>query len=162
MVYSITLLSGESAVPQGGTTIAAQIFCHVLVPLTKSLTRLYCSSLLPVLQCSSVPDFMASCFRLPCRVQATCNSEPLCSYYCSYSPGKKSQWIKQMVISDAEPNVGKRWRGRGRLTERKREYLSLQKLQYRDRTRILIIMRKEKKKLPLRERTRWVLGFGGF
>lgn len=32
-----------------------------------------------------------------------CVSEPLCAYYCSYSPGKKPRRIERTAISDAEP-----------------------------------------------------------
>lgn len=45
---------------------------------------------------------------LPRRVPAVCLSKPRCSYYCSYSPGKKPLRIEEMVISDAGRSRG-RW-----------------------------------------------------
>lgn len=96
---------------------------------------------------------MALCYRLPCGAPTVCISEPLCSYYCSSSPGKKPQQIERIAISDAEPTEGGGGGGRGALkmegrnsdrqTERarEREYPSLQEMQHRDRRGILIIMR---------------------
>lgn len=88
---------------------------------------------------------MALHYRLPCRAPAVCISQPLCSYYCSYSPGRKPQQIEGLVISDAEPT---RQRRRGGIKEgegeREIDGESLQELQYRDRKGIQIIRRGKK------------------
>lgn len=90
-----------------------------------------------------------------------CVSEPLCAYYCSYSPGKKPRRIERTAISDAEPEgreVAEEHKKKGGETEeqcaeREGEYLSLQGLQWRHGRGILIIRRKKKKRI-LREKTR--------
>lgn len=87
-----------------------------------------------------------------------CVSEPLCAYYCSYSPGKKPRRIERTAISDAEPEGRevaeehkKKGGGNSETVRAKREgeYLSLRGLQWRHSRGILIIRRK--KKNPKRE-----------
>lgn len=105
---------------------------------------------------------MALCFRLPCRAPAVYTPEPLCSYYCSYSPGKKPQQIERMVISDAEPARGRWRRGAlmmegGTVTERGKKISITAGVTARRQERNLNNHEDEN---PKGERARWVGGFG--
>lgn len=117
-----------------------------IISLFKSSVRSFsfCFSSLTMFVCSSLYGFF-SC-RLLCRAPAICILEPLCSYYCSYSPGEKASvdrtngdhWRR---TKQREERVALKAKGGGNDRLREGENFSLRELQYRDSKGILIIMR---------------------